>query len=297
MSNYLRGTTVETSLSSPMKNKKSTNRDRAVSYNKGQVQNVKSARVYVFGESNVHEDELENGDVEMTSIRSRTKDKSSNSSQQNDEPIYFDREITDGDSLQSLSVQFSCPISELKRINHLIQDQDFFGLKYVKVPVLRYGILSEQIEQLKAQTPSSSGASYNGDLEPLIEIPNSYNYNYDDTDSAQDFSDPEMQMKIMRTLSIKENLTNNNEEAEAFLKSMDKDLERVRNYASKERGSLSEVISVLTNKSVFPLRAKKREHLNGADCGIRWWSVLLVILFFVVILPLGYVIYHYYGKS
>ncbi|ESP00503.1 hypothetical protein LOTGIDRAFT_230734 [Lottia gigantea] len=183
-------------------------------------------------------------------------------------------------------------ISELKRLNHLIQDQDFFGLKYVKVPIRKHGIMSETLDHKnirshgQASGASYNGASYNGDenyndKEPLLSM--------EESDSAHDFSDPDMQMKIIRTLSIKDNFSSQGKEAEEFLKSMDKDLEKVRNSSRGERGSLNEVISVLGNKTIFPLHAKRQpEHLNGADCGIRWWSILLIIFFVVIVLPLGY---------
>lgn len=71
-----------------------------------QVQNVKKSRVYVFGDADIEEDEIV--EYEMSEMRSRNKRRKQK--KEKEKPLFFDRKITDGDTLQSLSLQFGCPV-------------------------------------------------------------------------------------------------------------------------------------------------------------------------------------------
>ena len=55
-------------------------------------------------------------------------------------------------------------ISELKRINKLIRDQDFYALKKIKIPVVRYGCVQEQIEKDETDIASAYISANAGEL-------------------------------------------------------------------------------------------------------------------------------------
>lgn len=81
---------------------------------KGQVQNVKAARVYVFGDGDLAEDDSnENVVFEMPEIRVRRGQNGgtvpSNEAAEDDE-VFYEKEIIEGDTLQSLSLKYSCPV-------------------------------------------------------------------------------------------------------------------------------------------------------------------------------------------
>ena len=85
----------------------------------GQVQNVANSRVYVFGNSDLAEDELNSVPssedfIEMSELRPRAgkvKNKKKNVDQRKEaEPIFIEREIESGDSLQIFSLQYGCPV-------------------------------------------------------------------------------------------------------------------------------------------------------------------------------------------
>lgn len=71
------------------------------------------------------------------------------------EPIveyaYYD--IKPGDTLHSICLRYSCPSSQIKRINGLMHDQEFHGLKRIKLPRGKLGLLEEV---LTCQQPSAS---------------------------------------------------------------------------------------------------------------------------------------------
>ena len=83
-------------------------------FNGAQVQNVKAARVYVFGDSNLAEDD-ENVEFEMPSMStSRHRGTSAFVQEANideEQPTYFEREIGEGETLQAIALKYACPVS------------------------------------------------------------------------------------------------------------------------------------------------------------------------------------------
>ena len=51
--------------------------------------------------------------------------------------------IKPNDTLLSISLNCNCSVEELKRVNKLMNDQEFYGLRIIKIPVHKYGLLSE----------------------------------------------------------------------------------------------------------------------------------------------------------
>ena len=73
-----------------------------------QVQNVKSARVYVFGQDDVFEDDTT--DMEMSDFRSRRSGTVKNAAD-TDEQVYFEKQLSKDDTLQSVALQYACPVN------------------------------------------------------------------------------------------------------------------------------------------------------------------------------------------
>lgn len=178
-------------------------------------------------------------------------------------------------------------VSELKRINNLIKDQDFYALRVIKVPARRHGVLSHLINRDPVLDGKPAGAHnfQNGRTRPSdSDLPS-------DACSDVDFSDPDTQLRVIQKVSIRQNFSKQGREAERFLRKMDKDLSKFRDSAhTGDRESLGEVISMLTNKSFQPLHGK-RELVNGWDCGIRWWWYLVAVVIVAVLFPAVYIIY------
>uniref|UniRef100_A0A3Q3QEJ4 LysM and putative peptidoglycan-binding domain-containing protein 4 n=1 Tax=Monopterus albus TaxID=43700 RepID=A0A3Q3QEJ4_MONAL len=55
----------------------------------------------------------------------------------------LDREVLDGDSLNKLALQYGCKVADIKRVNNLMQEQDLFALKSIKIPVPKHSLLTE----------------------------------------------------------------------------------------------------------------------------------------------------------
>ncbi|KAI8789610.1 lysM and putative peptidoglycan-binding domain-containing protein 3 [Biomphalaria glabrata] len=254
------------------------------------LKNIKAARVYVFGDSNINDDDDENVEFEM---RSRHKKGLNIVADKERAPEYFEKEISEGETLQAIALKYACQVSEIKRINNLIQDQEFYGLKVIKVPMTQYGILSEQFgnrsQIVRQDRHSTSHVESSSDYDDM------YGRQYEESDSQHDFSDPDTQIHILRTLSIRDNFAAHDKEAQKFLQKMDEDLKKFKQNSRQHKESLTEVISVLTNKSIHPLASSlpSKRH-NGADCGISWWSVLIALIVIAILVPLLALIYYFY---
>ncbi|XP_054632578.1 lysM and putative peptidoglycan-binding domain-containing protein 4 [Dunckerocampus dactyliophorus] len=67
-------------------------------------------------------------------------------------------EVSDGDNLNKLALQYGCKVADIKRVNNLIQEQDVFALKSIKIPVPRHSFLTETYTNLsdaQEETPHS----------------------------------------------------------------------------------------------------------------------------------------------
>ena len=80
----------------------------------GQVQNSKKTRVYVFGEDDIEEDGKNDVvEFDLQNIRGR---KGARSHQDDDPggPLFVQRKLGEGETLQSVSLQYGCPVSYLR---------------------------------------------------------------------------------------------------------------------------------------------------------------------------------------
>ncbi|XP_014671252.1 PREDICTED: lysM and putative peptidoglycan-binding domain-containing protein 3-like [Priapulus caudatus] len=246
----------------------------------GKHKNDNGFQYYTFDNAGTEDDELTADDVvEMSDVRQRGTGLQAERCVQkktDEPPTFIDRRIKPGDTLQSLALQYGCPVAEIKRINNLVTDQQFFALVDVKIPLKRYGLLADIIstENIIASTSSETGRKARRRTVSCSDVPLS--------------SDEET--IFVRTISIRDQLNGStSRDARTFLESMDKDLEKIRQSTSSYKGSLEEVKQTLTCKRFYPI--EKMSIFNGTDCGIRWWNVVVVMILVAILVPLAYVVY------
>lgn len=56
----------------------------------------------------------------------------------------LERELQQGDNLNKLALQYGCQVTEIKRLNNLMQEQDLFALKSIKIPIQKHSFLTEE---------------------------------------------------------------------------------------------------------------------------------------------------------
>lgn len=150
-------------------------------------------------------------------------------------------------------------VSQLKRLNNLQNDQDFYALTYCRVPVRRFGLLHEStapsiIVNINDQSSTSSSL-------PVTQL--------------------------------------TQENHHAFLKAMDHDLASMRAKVEQliETPSTSLIPDQPTMKMMMRSTTTPRGDLNcdGADCGCKFWHILIVIILVALFIPLFYI--YVYVKS
>ena len=176
--------------------------------------------------------------------------------------VYY--KVQPGDTLQNLSVRYSCPVASIKRLNNLWSDQEIFGLSRLKLPVGKLRLLATTypIEE-SSSTPQIQ----------YVENPNANEQHQDETmlhDSLFKSMDVNIEKArtaaklydanaIMQTLAQNGNVTDNNE-----------DTSEVSKIATREAEALLNDLS---------------------DFGLSYNFLLLFIFIVCLVCPLAYVIY------
>ncbi|XP_033111776.1 lysM and putative peptidoglycan-binding domain-containing protein 3-like [Anneissia japonica] len=245
----------------------------------GQVQNVPNARVYIFGDADVSDEEVnvdDDNSIELTQLRTRKKKLKRGKNhvkKESNEHVLLEREIRPSDSLSGFALQYSVPVSELKRINNLIKDQDFYALTKLKIPVKRHGLLTEIKEEEKRrqlQGDDQAGPSNSTGLEEYR--------------TFSDEDDEEEELFSVRKISIRDAICDG--EAKQFLRNMDRDLKRIQTATSSKKESLDEVLSMLTEKRIHPFQPNNRQTFcDGATCGLKWWTMVILFFFIGIFIP------------
>ena len=60
----------------------------------------------------------------------------------------MEAEIHSDDTIAKVALKYNVPISELKRVNNLLNDAEFHALKRIKVPVKAASLLTELLPEV-----------------------------------------------------------------------------------------------------------------------------------------------------
>lgn len=164
----------------------------------------------------------------------------------------LEREVLDGDNLNKLALRYGCKVADIKRVNNLIQEQDLFALKSIKIPVQKNSILTE---------------SYTDLIDAQEEMPHSSTTPAKPQDRAR--TQPHLQ------------------EATDFLMEVDQDIEKLIQTTNDQDEDFLEN----SEKQQWFGFKRQRLTSQGADWGIQWWNAVVAMLLIGIVLPLFYVIY------
>lgn len=164
----------------------------------------------------------------------------------------LEREVLDGDNLNKLALQYGCKVADIKRVNNLMQEQDLFALKFIKIPVQKHSFLTETFPEQN---------------DPQEEVPSSSSSPTGPQDRAP--IEPRLQ------------------EVTYFLMEADSDIEKLIQTTPDQEEDLSE-----NHRKWKRCGFARRHRISqGADWGIQWWNALVAMLLIGVVLPLFYFIY------
>ncbi|XP_068595672.1 lysM and putative peptidoglycan-binding domain-containing protein 4 [Brachionichthys hirsutus] len=163
----------------------------------------------------------------------------------------LEREVFDGDNLNKLALQYGCKVADMKRVNNLMQEQDFFALKSIKIPVQKHSFLTEtRADPSEPQEETARPAA-------MATKPRDRARAHPHVEEVTDF--------LMEVDNDIEKLIQTTDDQDAALANS----EEQKRFGSSGRGLGG----------------------HGADWGIQWWNAVVAMLLIGIVLPLFYVIY------
>ncbi len=150
---------------------------------------------------------------------------------------------------------YSCfcrQVADIKRVNNLIQEQDLFALKSIKIPVQKHSVLTE---------------TYTDRSDAQDEMPHSSTTPAKPQDRAR--AQPHLQ------------------EVTDFLMEVDNDIEKLIQTTNNQEEDFTDYSE---EQQRFGFRGKRLTS-QGADWGIQWWNAVVAMLLIGIVLPLFYLIY------
>ncbi|XP_066095629.1 lysM and putative peptidoglycan-binding domain-containing protein 4 [Saccopteryx bilineata] len=168
--------------------------------------------------------------------------------------VLLRRELAQEDSLNKLALQYGCQVAEIKKANNFIREQDLYALKSVKIPVRKHGILTETHTELRPLRSPSAETHVTVEAQPAPDRASA---------AAGAPCSP---------------LTE-------FFKSIDQNI---------ERAAQSDIFIGDSDRAEAPgqpLLRPPETPPGAADCGIRWWGAVFVMLLVGIVLPVFYLVY------
>ncbi|KAM6303603.1 lysM and putative peptidoglycan-binding domain-containing protein 3 [Podargus strigoides] len=203
----------------------------------------------------------EESEVSELRPRGREKVRRSASRDRLDDIVLLTKAIQEGDTLNAIALQYCCSVADIKRVNNLINDQDFFALRSIKIPVKKFSVLTETHVSPKGR--------------PVLR-PAHCSPEVQETSPSDKFSA--------------------NETAGNFLKEVDRDIEEIVKCNDTKRENLNEVVSALAAQQIcFETDGKTKQCKDpyyGADWGIGWWTAVVIMLIIGIVTPVFYLLYY-----
>lgn len=197
-----------------------------------------------------------------------------------------ERPIQKDENLRSLSLKYRIPVSELKRVNNILQESEFFALNSIKIPVKVHSSLVEILDQEKAEQEHLDEGNVTNNARRSVLGTRQINSS---SLCEEEISDSELHVGYISINQILRD-TKSKKEAQRFLKNMEKDLANIRDKTKTYKDSLDETTDALTQVR-FRALGDQKEICSGADWGISWWYVLLISIIILIVIPLIYIFY------
>lgn len=221
----------------------------------------------------------------------------------------IETDIQPSDTILSVSLKYNVPLAEMKRVNNIIRDDEFYALKRIKIPVRPTSLLNELLPGVH----SEENRKTNGWFVESKESPKSFGSSaYSTGQSSPDLA----QSPFSETRDLGESLepevgnllgieslapevfheSKNQKKVKRFLRDMDRDLARIKEKQTEFDNDVIEEVCAVTETENEP---EKKFHLKASQiptedpgCSNRvlgCWCVVvgvLIILVFCVLVSL-----------
>jgi len=211
-------------------------------------------------------------------------------------------EVQPGDTLQSLSLKYNVPLAELKRVNKLLKESEFYALKRIKIPVKTASLLTEILPSVSGDRPNESGwyiqSHHLGVTSSSSTVQSSTPVSESETDLDGGVAVSHQLVDLEATSASSEPphpKSKETKKANKFLKSIDKDISRIKASSSSlpeeddddEGYSLTTINGdgkCMTTKLAMPSR---RRHPYDASWCSKQGLVCAFVIFLSVMAILG----------
>ena len=136
------------------------------------------------------------------------------------------------DTLHSLSLKYNVQLSELKRVNNILQESEFFALKRIKIPVKPSSLLTDMLPGTHSDKHRKGNGWYveNKDSPPAFSSNVSSRLSSGCSSPCSEQETPDDKLLLPESKDRKK--------VKKFLKEMDKDLARIKEKQSDLASSL-----------------------------------------------------------
>uniref|UniRef100_A0A8D0BQ55 LysM and putative peptidoglycan-binding domain-containing protein 3 n=1 Tax=Salvator merianae TaxID=96440 RepID=A0A8D0BQ55_SALMN len=229
------------------------------------VQPTVDSHAYSFGNGIGSDSDILEDETELYELRPRGREKvrRSTSRERLDDIVFITKDIKEGDTLNAIALQYCCSVADIKRVNNLITDQDFFALRAIKIPVKKFSVLTETHCFPKSRQLARTAC----------------------TAYATEFPDASLTAESFSTETVGN-----------FLKEVDRDIEQIVKCNATKRENLNEVVSALSTQQLNfesdGKPVKQKDPYYGADWGIGWWTAVVIMIVVGIITPVFYLLYY-----
>ena len=178
-------------------------------------------------------------------------------------------------------------VNELKRVNNLIKEQDFFALRFIKIPVKKYGLLTEPDEELK-RNPSREDDLVSSSLSSQNSLDVSSDHkapSLDDVYTSGDEDSPNETSELLYNApNFAKHVAVDHNDASRFLKNVDEEILKTmkKSNSADKSEALEEVVSSFGSVEFqavpLPTGSGARD-CDGANWGLSWSTVMLSFVF------------------
>ena len=191
--------------------------------------------------------------------------------------------------------------SEIRRVNNLYKDQDFFALKSVKIPIRDHSVLTEteELEKRRKTMTDEKGSSSTSDETIRLGGPGTYYRSEEEEDEAGEVKEyscdaddekGESDGPEYRDISIQSALKWKYSR-HALLKKVDQELQKVREDTEQRASNLREVALTVDYPTIHPIVTKDSYEKTFLNLD---WRIILFVGFLVIILTPPLIFYGLY---
>ena len=159
-------------------------------------------------------------------------------------------DIQPSDTLKTLSLKYNIPISELKRVNNIINEAEFYALKRLKIPVKPTSFLTDLLPDVhKEEKRNNNGWFLESKESPQLASSGLSSHVSSGYSSPCSEAEPDPSSQLIFHDS------KNTKKVRKFLKDMDKDLDRIKERQSEIVTNTGDELPNGVEVRKYPLKA------------------------------------------